>query len=160
MRQRCTTYEQIKAEYPKIFPPDFHCDIGPGWITLIDALCCTIQNYVDNIHFRLEEGASVPENIQPVAAQVKEKFGGLRFYVDGGDRVTDGMIALVETLSTSVCEDCGHPGTRRSGGWIRTLCDEHHNAWIEARKAQEARYEETRKRLAAEAEERKRQEEK
>ena len=68
----------------------------------------------------------VPEEFpQVVAVQVKEKFGGLRFYVDGGDDVVYGMIQMAESLSTVTCEECGKPGIQRSGGWIRTLCDEH-----------------------------------
>ena len=60
-------------------------------------------------------------------SQVKEKFGGLRFYAvdipDGGDVI----IAKYETLSYKTCETCGKEGSRRKGDWIKTLCDEHSN---------------------------------
>lgn len=59
---------------------------------------------------------------QVVAAQVKEKFGGLRFYVDNADDYANGAIALAETLSYTICELCGNPGTL-SGNWLRCLCD-------------------------------------
>lgn len=64
---------------------------------------------------------------QVVAAQVKEKFGTLRFYIDGGDDVVRGMIALAEGMSAVTCEICGNSGQVRSRPrtWIRTLCDEH-----------------------------------
>ena len=58
-------------------------------------------------------------------AQIKEKFGGLRFYYDGGDAVVDGMVRMAESWAARSCEKCGKPGERRGGGWIRTLCDEH-----------------------------------
>jgi hypothetical protein len=57
--------------------------------------------------------------------QIKEKFGGLRFYYDGGDDRIDGMVRMAELWAGVTCEKCGNRGTRRQGGWIRTLCDEH-----------------------------------
>lgn len=59
------------------------------------------------------------------AQQIKEKFGGLRFYYDGGDDEVSGMVRMAEAWAGYSCEECGAPGERRSGGWIRTLCDEH-----------------------------------
>lgn len=62
---------------------------------------------------------------QVVAAQVKEKFGTLRFYYDGGDDTIDGMARMAESMSGVTCEECGKPGTRTGGGWIKTACTEH-----------------------------------
>lgn len=62
---------------------------------------------------------------QVVALQVKEKYGGLRFYYTGGDDVIEGMVSLAETLSFRTCEICGSPGKPRRDGWVRTLCDSH-----------------------------------
>jgi hypothetical protein len=58
-------------------------------------------------------------------AQIKEKFGGLRFYYDGGDDKIDGMVRMAEAWADRSCEECGKPGTTRNTGWIKTLCDEH-----------------------------------
>lgn len=57
--------------------------------------------------------------------QIKEKFGGLRFYYEGGDEHVSGMVRMAECWAAYTCEVCGERGTRRSGGWIRTLCDKH-----------------------------------
>jgi hypothetical protein len=64
------------------------------------------------------------------AAQVKEKFGTLHFYLDGYSSLdenerglVDGLVRAAEYLSSVTCEACGRPGTRRNDGWIRTLCD-------------------------------------
>jgi len=62
---------------------------------------------------------------QVVAVQVKEKFGQLRFYADGGDAYTRGVLSMAEAMSYSMCEECGAPGVVRRGGWWRTLCDTH-----------------------------------
>lgn len=57
--------------------------------------------------------------------QVKEKFGGLRFYIGSGSNEIFDRIAQAENDSNRTCEVCGAPGVSRRGGWIRTLCDEH-----------------------------------
>ena len=58
-----------------------------------------------------------------VVHQVKEKFGGLRFY---SNLPADAEI-LIEALAIDVCEVCGAPGTMTTTGWMRCLCEEHHN---------------------------------
>mgnify|MGYP000715159612 CR=1 FL=1 len=60
--------------------------------------------------------------------QIKEKFGGLRFYYDGGDDYVSGVVSMAESWAGKSCETCGSLGTRRDGGWIRTLCDTHEAA--------------------------------
>jgi hypothetical protein len=61
--------------------------------------------------------------------QIKEKFGGLRFYCalpDGSeDERIDGLIDVAEAAAARTCEVCGAAGRLRQGGWLRTLCDDH-----------------------------------
>ena len=55
--------------------------------------------------------------------QIKEKFGGLRFYTG---ETTDDMwdrIREAESLSVKTCEYCGAPGKLRVGGWVKCRCD-------------------------------------
>jgi hypothetical protein len=61
--------------------------------------------------------------------QIKEKFGGLRFYYDGGDERISGLVDMAETWANHTCETCGNKGQKRSGGWVRTLCDFHENLY-------------------------------
>ena len=61
--------------------------------------------------------------------QVKEKFGGLRYYhqfvTEGSDSEAGWEIEQeAENRSYTICETCGAPGKSRDDGWIRTLCDE------------------------------------
>jgi hypothetical protein len=75
----------------------------------------------------MENGVKIYDEIpQVVVTQVKEKFGSLRFYYDGGDDVIDGMVRIAESLSGVTCEDCGDVGETRQGGWIRVQCDHHY----------------------------------
>jgi hypothetical protein len=58
-------------------------------------------------------------------AQYKEKFGSLRFYIDGGDKNVNGMIRLAEYLSLKTCQDTGEKGKLRIiRGWYSVLSDE------------------------------------
>ena len=128
------TEEEDKAlcqKYPKIFKNrdgsvqetcmawGFEC--GSGWFDVIDILCHEIQHYVDWKSKDLSEEEK--EDLQVVATQVKEKFGTLRFYYGGGDDVIEGMVMMAESLTHRTCEECGCPGERRGGGWIKTLCN-------------------------------------
>ena len=58
--------------------------------------------------------------------QVKEKFGGLRFYTNGGGDNHHQIISKYEKISYETCEVCGEKGEPRGGGWITTLCSEHY----------------------------------
>jgi hypothetical protein len=57
--------------------------------------------------------------------QVKEKFGGLRFYPNATSDDMWNRIRLAEDASYLTCEKCGELGELRGGGWMATLCDEH-----------------------------------
>ena len=92
---------------------------GEGWWPIIAELCGQIQNH---INWKNRQSEIVP---QVVVGQIKEKFGGLRFYYDGGDEQIRGMVSMAEAWAARTCETCGAPGKRRDGGWIKTLCDTH-----------------------------------
>lgn len=113
-------------KYPKIFRDrhasmtitamcwGFECD--DGWFKIIDNLCNKLQTYTDK---------DPEKRPQIVTTQVKEKFGGLRFYVNGADNTQWKMIEEAEHLSYNTCEKCGsaeHVG--QTSGWIKTLCKE------------------------------------
>jgi hypothetical protein len=76
-------------------------------------------------HLAKAEFRDVPAKIkQVIAAQVKEKFGGLRFYYDGGDDQIFGMVYLAENMSYKICEVCGNSGKSiNNKGWVRTVCN-------------------------------------
>lgn len=60
-------------------------------------------------------------------SQVKEKFGGLRFYINSASNEIHNRITVAENLSYKVCEKCGEPGELRTDiGWYLTLCDTHY----------------------------------
>jgi hypothetical protein len=87
--------KQLVEKYPKIFQmvgstPQQSCMAwgictGDGWYWLLDNLCRELQHNTD-----------VNEQPQVVAAQVKEKFGSLRFYVNSATDEQYGAIHFAE----------------------------------------------------------------
>ena len=102
---------------------------GNGWFDIIWNLSSKLEPLIQRF---IDENPVAPLDY-PKAFQVKEKFGGLRFYMTFG---TDEMFSLVseaETLSFKTCEECGDTGEERSRGWIRILCDNCHINWDKIR---------------------------
>jgi len=58
---------------------------------------------------------------------VKEKFGGLRFYTNAVNSKCQDIVSKYESLSFKTCETCGEPGEVRPSAWILTLCDKCYN---------------------------------
>ncbi len=128
--------EQLCKKYPLIFKNrhgdmketlmcwGFEC--GDGWYQILDSLCGNIQHYTDWNNENFAKGYKQYKQVpQVVAVQIKEKFGGLRFYYEGGDEQIFGMVRMAESWAACTCEVCGAPGSMRHGGWIKTLCDKH-----------------------------------
>jgi len=128
--------EKLYNKYPELFVQkdwdmsktcmcwNFCC--GDGWFYLLDNLCDSITSYCKSNDKEI-----------PQVTQVKEKFGGLRFYTDGGNDLINGMIWLAEHMSDSICDGCGTTeNVIRTGGWIRTVCvkcqskEERHYRWV------------------------------
>ena len=136
--------DYLCKKYPKIFrdrnaPMSETCmcwgiNTGNGWYYLLDNLCAKIQHHIDHPAWaenkktgKFEEPKE-PTCSQVVAAQVKEKFGGLRFYTDGGDEYIRALIDDAESLSYRICEECGRMDNdvgRNRKGWIQTTCRDH-----------------------------------
>ena len=57
--------------------------------------------------------------------QVKEKFGGLRFYIGHGNDAIFYRIDEAEAMSLRTCMVCGKPGELRGTRWLYTSCEEH-----------------------------------
>ena len=110
---------EFPKKYPSLFKNEsFHFECGNGWCELLDVLCSIIE--------RRQLRGSVPsDNIK--ITQVKEKFGGLRFYCEGADEYSYGMIDFAEKLSKRICEVCGNPGKllKTDSNWLYTACEEH-----------------------------------
>ena len=92
----------------------FGFECGDGWYDLVYKLAADITTH------------SRKKGLDPIAMQVKEKFGGLRFYLHGADDYIFELIARAERRSLRICDVCGAGGKQLSlNGWISTRCTEH-----------------------------------
>lgn len=109
--------EKMERDFPSMFSGKYGgFAVGPGWYPLLETLCQNIQQHIDNSNGKCP---------QVIVEQIKEKFGGLRFYYQGGDDFIHGAVWLAESLSVITCEECGAPAERRNTGWIKSLCKNH-----------------------------------
>lgn len=128
---------KLYDKYPELFEnrhksPRESCmawgiECGDGWYDILSALCFGIAQHERNKAAELKrEGQN--GDYQPFKFdQIKEKFGGLRIYHDGGDEFVRGMIYMADSLSYMICEACGARGKANEKGWISVLCDDCRN---------------------------------
>ena len=118
----CKTYPKMMVNRNKDMKETCMCwgfECGDGWFPILNQLMGNIQHHID---WKNRESEVVP---QVTLDQVKEKFGTLRFYYQGGDDYISGLVSMAESMSGVLCETCGKPGTSTRGGWIKTACKEH-----------------------------------
>lgn len=97
----------------------FGIETGDGWKDIIITLCNKIEVLIKELpQEQIDDGVA--------CVQIKEKFGGLRFYMHGATEAMNNLIDQAELDSFKICESCGKPGEVRPGGWISTLCDSCH----------------------------------
>ena len=145
--------DKLFKKYPKIFKQRkdpmtqtamcWGISTDDGWYTIIDCLCDNMQYIIDEgiktYHYypfgrfigglfsnaKLVGRWKTEKVPQVEAIQVKEKFGGLRFYYTGGSERTSELIHFVESLSYRVCETCGSTkDVTQTTGWIYSICQE------------------------------------
>lgn len=119
----------LLTKYPDFFPQGFSFECYDGWYNLVEITCKKFarlieHNYIKSVQF----------------AQIKEKFGYLRIYinVDYVEGKKNDMwhdiqshLSTVEAASSFICEYCGvaktdkvNVATRVVGSfWKKTLCD-------------------------------------
>jgi hypothetical protein len=127
----CEKYPKMMVNRDKSMMETCMCwgfECGDGWFTILDQLMGNIQHHIDWNNKNFEKGYKQYKQVPQVTLdQVKEKFGTLRFYYQGGDDEISGMVRMAESMSAVTCEQCGNPGTTGGQGWISTLCETHRN---------------------------------
>jgi len=117
-------YQKIVKRYPYMFQHEvtgswdmpfalFGFECGKGWYDIIANLCEQIDKSLteeEKKTFRVD--------------QIKEKYGTLRFYINGGsDKIFD-YIDEAEKMSEITCESCGKEGKLYERfGWWRVRCE-------------------------------------
>lgn len=112
--------EELLNQEEMVLPIQFGIECGDGWFMLLEQLMGSIES-----HLNPENSWPRKERIPLNITQIKEKFGGLRFYYYGGDEEVRGMVRLAESLSYHICEHCGSTkNVTQTKGWIKTLCED------------------------------------
>ena len=128
--------EELQLELVKKFPkilenfrgdPSQTCmawgvDVEDGWYKLLD-------NCMEKLQYFCDICSSHGNDVRVVADQIKEKFGGLRFYISvyGANEIEYGIINDIvyeaERKAANTCEVTGEMGCLcKRGGWLKTLC--------------------------------------
>ena len=131
--------DKLFEKFPKIFQDQeksmqqtcmcWGIETGNGWYDIIERLCIVLQWNTDKNRYP-----------QVIAEQVKEKFGGLRFYyhieeteksinnseiyASRNEGYIEGVIDAYCDMTYKICESCGKPGKANESGWISVLCEE------------------------------------
>jgi hypothetical protein len=122
-----------------------HPECGVGWYKLIADALTKIKAETNAMEFK---------DYRVRFLQIKEKFGGLRMYFNirhkdsqedypfhEQDSIPEGLYAAInphirvaEQIARVSCEVCGDAGTTQDcGGWIRTICERHGEAYKKIR---------------------------
>ena len=114
------TRESLEKRYPFTWINQFGIECEAGWFPILTKL------------FDLFEVICIEEQISPAEItiiQIKEKFGGLRVYYSGPDKIygrTRKAVRVAEAEASKTCEVCGVPGEGCvSNSWHKTVCKEH-----------------------------------
>jgi hypothetical protein len=91
--------------------------VRDGWFDIIWRLCEDLEPLVVEVELKTGRRFEV--------LQVKEKFGGLRFYTNLHTDTISERIQAAGLESIHTCEVCGQPGSQTEGAWGRTRCKEH-----------------------------------
>jgi hypothetical protein len=130
------SWENLYEKYPSLFKNLSYVECNEGWYDLISSVCFTInahESVIENHKKYYPERQNISDYEPFEFTQIKEKFGSLRIYSNGGDIFTQGVIRMAENLSSKICEFTGNSGKIYSKviidgeicrGWLKCLCPE------------------------------------
>ena len=100
MRLIGVNWAQFRKAFPILFGKErVRLAVGQGWFEILWELCASIEIITKT----QMEGGHPPIQL----LQAKEKFGGLRFYVENGTRDVYDQIEVAQNRSMATCEARG-----------------------------------------------------
>jgi hypothetical protein len=92
----------------------FEC--GDGWFDILNHAFALVSARTD-----ISPGCG-----EVTVVEVKEKFGGLRIYYQGGDDFVEGVFNLAESASVHICAICGNRAPNRRMHFHHPRCETHY----------------------------------
>ena len=125
---------ELQKKYPTLLK-NIYLECGEGWGEIVGNVCeqiLTHESFLKNsgVHVvDFEDEITDEEDYCSVRiVQIKQKFGGLRVYYDGGDNIISDIVREAENKALTVCEYCGSKENvklRKRNSWLYTGCDKH-----------------------------------
>jgi hypothetical protein len=81
--------DQLLLSYPNLYKKDVYFECGDGWYDLLDRLSFELEPMI----IAHEKEHDIHNEFPLYVTQVKEKYGGLRFYTTG---MTEEMLEAIE----------------------------------------------------------------
>lgn len=111
---------ESEKKYSYMLVSGVQFEIRNGWFKLVDGLLRVL--------------ALLDPEKQIKINTIKQKFGGLRVYIDWNGspsiyKKINEIISVFEKESFYTCEVCGRPGQLRRNNFLQTLCDEHYKEY-------------------------------
>lgn len=138
-------------------PIQYGIECGDGWYNLLHNLLQNIKKHIENDYIcqKFQHKFQITKNLQTILqdyklyklvdfvnkyspkkkykkiyfkiTQIKSKYGGLRFYYEGGNDIIHGMIQFAQSFSWRICETCGTTNNvGMSSDWLEVICE---NCW-------------------------------
>lgn len=111
---------QIIEDHPLLFKQCKYLEIHQGWASIVYDLSSKLEALIKD-----NESPDDDIDVIPCAAQVKEKWGGLRFYMYWSTDEMEKLIREAELLCKVTCAVCGKPGTLKGRSWWYVSCEDH-----------------------------------
>lgn len=110
----------LYKKYPRILNGPLYPEVADGWLELVD---CFLND--------LQEASSCYKEGSVLVCDIKEKFGGMRIYVEyhlPDEQIVDleHIVSKYEKLSVRTCCCCGdedHKLHERRGYWDMVICE-------------------------------------
>jgi hypothetical protein len=105
---------------PGYFSGEVYIGVGSGWFEILYWTFLWIESHLEAIHYN-----------EFLVTTIKEKFGALRIYTNGGDEFINRLLSDAAEMSRHTCESCGRAGKIRPLPWKSSLCLSHYKQGIQ-----------------------------
>ena len=119
----------LQQRYFSLFEkiPSYNISVPIGWSKLFEDLLENIRRR--EVYLDYQTDKPLEEYIPVRIVQVKQKFGDLRFYYDGGnDNIILSIVVEAENIASKTCEFCGimneDVAKKSIFRWVNTTCNE------------------------------------